>query len=191
MLQAKTFWQIRVTCRKPLIINELGMMLLVALSKSMNYWRWHHKGTNSKSHLSALTFQKSCLFVNEWTYEPIHYLSESRWPLSTIFRIPVNLAFSLPLPAIKWDRLIIAPMCRHSSLTLMHTHSQMQTLFWLMTALNVIVQPKRLCKCISLKQADVFGFLAWHNHSIKKSLLLGPNQAKPGNILLLKKHAQW
>lgn len=97
-----------------------------ASSCTLKIHGWHHKGRNNKSHVSALTFQKSCLFVNEWTYEPIHYLSESQWLLSTIFRIPVNLAFSLPLPVINWDRLIIAPMCLHSSLTLMHTHSQTQ-----------------------------------------------------------------
>lgn len=39
--QAKTFWQIRVTCRKPLITNECGLVLLFVHLKSMIYWRIH------------------------------------------------------------------------------------------------------------------------------------------------------
>lgn len=64
-----------------------------------------------------------------------------------------------------------------------HIHTWMQILPWLMIALSMTVQSQRLCKFIPLKQS-VLGFLAWHNQSIKRRLLLGPEQAKLGNVLL-------
>lgn len=67
MLQSKIFWKTRVMCRKPLITNELGMVLLVALLKSMIYWKQPHEGTYSKSHLPTLAFLTCSLFDSDWT----------------------------------------------------------------------------------------------------------------------------
>jgi len=120
--------------------------------------------------------------VNPWAC-PLFIWSDAGLLLSTILTISVNLAFSLPLSAIKWDRLIIAPMCLHSSLTL--TQARMHT--WTHTHSDAIIALADDCSehdC-AVKDAlqihfpktiNAFGFLAWHSHSTEKRLLLGPKQ---------------
>lgn len=186
VLQAKMFWQIRATCRKPLITNESGLMLLFVHLKSMIYWRWHTIKGHRASCISPPSPSRNAVYLT--MSEPmglsiVHLIRYWTAAVNNIHNF-CKLGFLFTFVGYK-IRQVDYCTCVPSLFTHSHAHTHSDA--------NVALADDCSEQDCALKEAlqihfpktiDVFGFLAWHSHSIEKRLLLGPKQAKLGNVLL-------
>lgn len=179
VLQAKMFWQIRATCRKPLITNESGLMLLFVHLKSMIYWRWHTIKGHRASCISPPSPSRNAVYLTmsePMSLSIVHLIRYWTAAVNNIHNF-CKLGFLFTFVSYKMRQVDyctrVPSLFTHSHA---HTHTRMQTLLWLMIALSRTVHSKRLCKSISLKQSMCLASYLDKTTALRWDYHWGPNR---------------